>query len=179
MDQWIGLLIMAGALGMDAFSVSLGMGMLGLSLMRIFRIGMIVGIFHIFMPLMGMMVGRFLSAHFDYVATLIGGGLLIIIGLHMVFAALSDKGVSLKPMGWGLMVFAFSISIDSFSVGLSLGMLGAKTAITVTLIGLVSMVLSWGGFLIGSKLERFIGSYGELLGGFILIGFGIELFFPV
>lgn len=179
MDEWIGLFIMASALGMDAFSVSLGMGMAGLGLLQIFRIGIIVGVFHLFMPLSGIFVGRFLSTHFDVIATYIGGGLLLIIGLHMVISSLFNKGQALKPIGWGIILFSFSISIDSFSVGLSLGMLGAKTAVTVGMISAVSMMLAWMGLLLGAKFHRFIGSYGELLGGCVLIGFGFEFFFPV
>jgi putative Mn2+ efflux pump MntP len=85
----------------------------------------------------------------------------------------------MRPVGGGLILFAISVSLDSFSAGLSFGMLGAKTALTVLMIGLVSMVLSWLGLVMGSRFKQYIGSYGELLGGFILIGFGIKLIFPV
>ncbi|MGQ0453785.1 hypothetical protein ACT4UM_16115, partial [Bacillus sp. SS-TM] len=49
-EQLIPLIIMAFALGMDAFSVSLGMGMMPLKLRQILYIGMTIGIFHIIMP---------------------------------------------------------------------------------------------------------------------------------
>ncbi len=179
MSEWIGLFIMAMALGMDAFSIALGMGMLGLRLIHMFRIGLVVGLFHVLMPMGGIVVGKFLSLHFDFIATLLGGIVLFLIGLHMVVSSFGGKTKSIRPFGWGLVLFALSVSLDSFSVGLSLGMLGAKTIITVMMLGAISMVLSWIGLLIGARFQRFIGSYGELLGGFILIGFGMKLFFPV
>lgn len=179
MHEWIGLFIMATALGMDAFSVALGMGMLGLRLLHIFKIGMIIGLFHMVMPMGGIALGKFLSLHFNMVATFVGGALLFFIGVHMVISAFSQSEKQLMPFGVGLLLFAFSVSIDSFSVGLSLGMLGAKTIATVFMIGIVSMALSWTGLMIGRRFQRYIGSYGELLGGFILIGFGIKLFLPV
>lgn len=58
-EQLIPLIIMAFALGMDAFSVSLGMGMIPLKLRQILYIGMTIGIFHIIMPFIGMVLGRF------------------------------------------------------------------------------------------------------------------------
>ncbi len=58
-EQLIPLIIMAFALGMDAFSVSLGMGMMTLKLRQILYIGMTIGIFHIIMPFIGMVLGRF------------------------------------------------------------------------------------------------------------------------
>ena len=45
------LSIMAFALGMDAFSVGLGMGMIQLRFRQILYIGLVIGIFHMFMPL--------------------------------------------------------------------------------------------------------------------------------
>lgn len=177
MSELFTLFIMANALGMDAFSVALGMGMLGLRLRQIFHIGVTIGLFHIIMPLLGMVTGKLLSNYFGMIATYIGGGLLLLIGIQMVVASFTsdDDGRVMQPMGFGLILFALSVSLDSFSAGLSFGILGAKTALTVLMIGLMSMVLAWIGLLIGSRFQKYIGSYGELLGGFILIGFGIKL----
>ncbi|GAE33625.1 manganese efflux pump MntP [Halalkalibacter akibai] len=176
MSELFTLFIMASALGMDAFSVALGMGMLGLRLRQIFHIGVTIGAFHIVMPLLGMLTGKLLSNYFGMIATYIGGGLLLIIGLQMVIASFkSDEESSIEPIGFGLILFAVGVSLDSFSAGLSFGILGAKTALTVIMIGVMSMILSWVGLLIGARFQKYIGSYGELLGGFILIGFGLKL----
>ncbi|MFK3939851.1 manganese efflux pump MntP family protein [Alkalihalobacillus sp. NPDC078783] len=180
MSEFVTILIMSAALGMDAFSVTLGMGMLGLRGRQIFRIGLTIGLFHVAMPLLGMATGKWLSTYFDMVAIYIGGGLLLLIGLQMILSAFSTEDNSfLKPVGWGLMAFAISVSLDSFSAGLSFGILGAKTILTVALIGFISMVLSWLGLLIGANFQKYIGIYGELLGGCILIGFGIKIMFPL
>ena len=61
-EQLIPLIIMAFALGMDAFSVSLGMGMMALKIRQILYIGVTIGIFHIIMPFIGMVLGRFIRA---------------------------------------------------------------------------------------------------------------------
>lgn len=172
---------MAFALGMDAFSIAIGMGMLGLRYKHIFKIGVTIGAFHIAMPFLGIVIGRFLSQYFGLITIVIGGILLLILGIQMIYSALfsNEKDRILQPVGIGLLLFALSVSIDSFSVGLSLGMIGAKTIVTLLSFGLMSMGLSWLGLIIGKKVQGIIGTYGELLGGGILIAFGLKLLFPM
>ncbi|WP_175637785.1 manganese efflux pump MntP [Metabacillus schmidteae] len=173
------LLIMALALGMDAFSVGLGMGLIRLRFRQILYIGITIGIFHIWMPLVGMLIGRLLSDTFGTIATLLGGTLLILLGIQMVFVSFKkDEDPLITPVGFGLIVFALSVSLDSFSVGLSLGIYGAKTFLTVAIFGLVSMVLTWLGLLVGKRVQNWLGSYSEALGGTILLAFGIKLLLP-
>ena len=173
---------MAFALGMDAFSLAIGMGMLGLRYKHIFKIGVTIGAFHVIMPFLGIVIGKFLSQYFGMVAILIGGVLLVALGIQMLYSALfsnDEDGRTLQPVGIGLLLFALSVSVDSFSVGLSLGMIGAKTVITLLSFGFISMGLSWLGLIIGKKVQGYIGVYGELLGGCILLGFGIKLLWPI
>ncbi len=183
MSEMIGelvtIIIMAFALGMDAFSVSLGMGMYRLRMRQVFNIGVTVGIFHIFMPLLGIMAGRFLSERFDAIASYIGGGLLMVLGLHMIISSLRKESASLlTPVGFGLILFALSVSLDSFSVGMSLGIYGAKTWIVLICFGAGAMLLSWLGLFIGRSVQDWLGKYSEILGGVILLFFSIKLLFP-
>ena len=177
--ELLALIIMALALGMDAFSVGLGMGLIRLKLKQIFYIGVTIGVFHIWMPLVGMLIGRVLSDKFGTIATLLGGGLLILLGVQMVLSSFSkDEKPLITPIGMGLIVFALSVSLDSFSVGLSLGIYGAKTFLTVLIFGIVSMILTWCGLLVGKRVQTWLGSYSEALGGSILLAFGVKLIFP-
>ncbi|KGX86455.1 manganese efflux pump MntP [Pontibacillus litoralis] len=172
----ITLSFMAMALGMDAFSVSLGMGLIPLRLRRIALIGVVVGLFHILMPFAGMLVGRFLSNQLGAYTTIGGGILLILLGIQMFRSSLkSDDTPALNPVGFGLLLFATSVSLDSFSVGLSLGISGVRTALTFILFGSVSMMLTWCGLLLGRKVQGFLGTYSEMVGGSILCAFGLQL----
>ncbi|MEN1967665.1 manganese efflux pump MntP family protein [Lentibacillus sp. N15] len=174
----VSLLFMSVALGMDAFSVSLGMGMQQLRLKRIALIGLVIGLFHIMMPFSGIIVGRAISTQIGQLTTLIAGMLLIAIGSQMVFSAFNHEVKKIvKPAGIGLLFFSLSVSMDSFSVGLSLGMSGVKTAIALFLFGAVSMLLTWIGLILGKKVHGLLGVYGEILGGSILCGFGLNMIF--
>lgn len=174
----ITLIIMAFALGMDAFSVGLGMGMFKLRLKQILMIGLTVGFFHIWMPLVGIMCGRFLSVQFGTFAAYAGGMLLVILGVQMFISGIKrEESATLAPVGKGLFIFALSVSLDSFSVGLSLGIYGARTIVTILCFGMAAMILTWSGLLIGRKIQGLLGAYSEILGGSILCAFGCKLLF--
>lgn len=178
--ELVTLLIMAFALGMDAFSIGLGMGMFKLRMRQIFFIGLTVGFFHILMPIAGMAAGRFISGQFGVFANYAGGFLLIFLGIQMFISALREgDGPLLAPIGPGLLVFALSVSLDSFSVGLSLGIYGARTIVTVMCFGAAAMILTWLGLLIGRKVQGYLGVYSELLGGSVLFAFGLKLLFSI
>lgn len=170
------LVIMAAALGMDAFSVGLGMGMYKLRLQKIFEIGLMIGLFHVWMPLVGIFAGKLLSEKFGSLASWIGGLLLIILGVQMIWSSLKKEAESIiTPVGFGLLLFALSVSLDSFSVGLSLGIYGAKTVMVILCFGIVATVQTWAGLLLGRKVRGWLGTYSEALGGAILLAFGIKL----
>ncbi|WP_394238606.1 manganese efflux pump MntP family protein [Niallia oryzisoli] len=178
--ELITLIIMAFALGMDAFSISLGMGMYRLRLRQVFKIGITIGIFHIFMPLLGMVAGRYLSEQFGAIAVYIGGALLLILGVQMIWSSFSkEEGSLITPAGFGLILFALSVSLDSFSVGLSLGIYGAQTFLVLACFGAGATLLSWIGLMIGRSVQDWLGKYSEVLGGAILLFFGIKLLFPL
>lgn len=169
---------MATALGMDAFSVGLGMGMQALRLKRIFMVGISVGIFHSIMPFIGIVLGRFISTKLEGFAVLGGGLLLFVLGVQMVLNSFNrEDKVVVSPVGIGLILFSLSVSLDSFSVGLSLGMSGVKTFLALILFGLASMTLTWTGLLVGRKAKGFLGVYSELFGGSILCAFGLKIIF--
>ena len=173
------LVIMAFALGMDAFSIGLGMGMYKLRLRKIFSIGITIGLFHVWMPLVGVIAGKFLSEKFGAFASFIGGSLLIVLGFQMIWSTMKkSEEKAITPIGFGLVLFAISVSLDSFSVGLTLGIFGAKILMVVLCFGIVATVLTWVGLLLGRTLQAWIGTYSEALGGAILLAFGFKLLVP-
>ncbi|WP_087973639.1 manganese efflux pump MntP family protein [Oceanobacillus rekensis] len=176
--EFISLMFLAIALSMDAFSISLGMGMQQIRLKQIAIIGMVIGFFHIIMPFMGILLGKAISSQIGELTTLAGGVLLFIIGAQMFFSAFNHEVKSrVLPVGAGLFLIAFSVSIDSFTVGLGLGISGVKVFLTLILFGAASCLFTWLGMLLGRKVHGYLGTYSELLGGSILCGFGLFILF--
>jgi putative Mn2+ efflux pump MntP len=174
--QFFTLFLMAFALGMDAFSLGLGIGMKGVRLLDILKISIIIGLFHIFMPLTGFFMGNYVSTLLGGIANTIGGILLLLLGSHMVYSAV--RGDAVRSLDhrtvWGLFLFAFMVSIDAFSVGVSLGMFASDLLLAVLLFGAFGGGMSIMGLLLGRRIGHWVGSYGEAIGGAILFMFGLK-----
>lgn len=172
------LLFMALALSVDGFSVSLGIGLHHIRLKRIIMIGFAFGFFHILLPFLGVIIGQFISLRLEYITSIIAGFILVIIGLHMIFSALQTKTYfMINPKGFQLLTIAILVSIDSFPVGVSLGLYGIKTIFIIFLFGISAMVLAWTGMLLGRKAHSLLGTYSEVFGGLILLIFGLSSIF--
>ena len=174
--QLVAMLVMAIALGMDAFSLGIGIGMKGIRLLDVLKIAVVVGLFHILMPLSGMAAGQFVGSLLGDVALIAGGGILSLLGLHMIYSSLRGEEVRSFDHAslWGLILFALSVSIDSFSVGVSMGIFDMDLILTALMFGVFGGLMSIIGLLIGRRASSLLGSYGEALGGMILLAFGVK-----
>lgn len=176
--ETVSLAFMSLALGMDAFSVSLGLGMQHLRLKRIALIGITFGLFHVGIPFLGIVIGKVVSTQIGHITTLVGGLLLIAIGSQMILNAFNHESKKIvQPFGIGLFLLSLSVSVDSFSVGLGLGISGVQTMVALILFGSASTGLTWLGMLLGRKVRGFLGVYSEMLGGSILFVFGLYIIF--
>jgi len=172
------ILLMSIALGLDGFSVSLGIGLQDIRLKRVAMIGFVIGLFHVMLPFVGMAIGQMLSRKVEHVTTVGGGFILVAIGAYMVFSAFQAKNDFLvNPKGLKLLSVALIVSIDSLPVGISLGLSGVGTLLIIFSFGLFTMILSWIGLLIGKKAHSLLGTYSEMLGGIILFIYGINIIF--
>ncbi|GKU76965.1 manganese efflux pump [Paenibacillus sp. L3-i20] len=173
--QFFTLLIIAMALGFDAFSLGLGIGLKGIRLQDIVKLGIVIGFFHVLMPIGGMITGQLVGDLLGNVATTAAGILLVLLGGHMLYSSL--RGEEVQSFNhrtlWGLLVLALSVSIDAFSVGITLGMFSADLWLTILLFGLSGALMSMLGLLLGRKVSANLGEYGEACGGAILLIFGI------
>lgn len=174
--QWFTIFAMALALGMDAFSLGIGIGLRGIRLLHILRISAVIAAFHFIMPLMGMFTGKYVSVLLGDIALIAGGVLLVLLGSHMIYSAV--RGEAAQPFDhtttFGLILFALSVSIDSFSVGISLGLLSSDLLLTILIFGIIGGMMSVIGLLLGRKVSAGMGEYGEAVGGAILLAFGLK-----
>lgn len=175
--QFLTLLMIAFALGMDAFSLGVGVGMVGIRLREIVKVSITIGLFHVAMPVIGIAVGVYLSDLVGGIAVTIGGGVLMLIGLHMLwngFAQKEQKSV-LRTKGLGLLLFAFSVSLDALTVGFSFGLMEVNTVLAISLFGVMGAAMSSCGLLLGRSVGGWLGEYSEIVGGLILLCFGLKI----
>ncbi|GIP21813.1 manganese efflux pump [Paenibacillus sp. J22TS3] len=173
------IVMMAVALGMDAFSLGIGIGMRGVRLREVLRISSVIALFHILMPLLGIFTGEYLGMLLGQVASYVSGGLLVLLGLHMIISSIRGGGTEVVNIRsfLGMLLFAMSVSVDSFSVGVSLGLFHSDLVITVLAFGFFGGVMSVLGLLLGRRVSHSLGDYGEAAGGAVLLAFGLMFIF--
>lgn len=175
------LFLLAVALGTDAFSMCLGLGMVGVNTRQIVAVSLTVLAFHVLMPLVGWFVGDLAGTLLGRAASIAGALVLIYLGARMLYSAWKGDGEvehrdALVSTG-GLLFLAASVSMDALSVGFSLGTQRVDLPLTVGVIGVVAGLMTCTGLVLG----RFIGArFGERavgVGGALLVGIGVKLFF--
>jgi putative Mn2+ efflux pump MntP len=178
------LLILGVALGlaMDAFAVSLG---LGLSLkpvtsIQTFRLAFHFGLFQFIMPILGWTAGDSLVRHIEKYDHWVAFALLLGVGGKMIYESLEPEKESAAERsdptrGISLLVLSVATSIDSLAVGLSLAALRVAIVYPAIIIGIVAFTMTVIGMKIGPAVGRIIGRKAELLGGLVLILIGIRI----
>lgn len=179
LGQLFTIIVMAIALGMDAFSLSVGIGMRGVRRTEMARISGMIALFHILMPLLGMVAGLYVGQLLGEIARFFSGGLLLLLGAHMIYASFQEETVRSFDHRklLGMLLFSLSVSVDSFSVGVSLGMFHSSLLLTVLAFGLFGGIMSLSGMWLGRRVSHNLGDYGEAIGGAILFGFGLLFIF--
>ena len=180
LPQWgqlITFIMIAFALGMDAFSLGIGLGMRGMVTQQLVAMSGTIGIMHILMPLAGMTLGRHMNEWVGDIAVWVGGGLLCFLGGNMLWSSLKEASASSSgsvTTFWGMLVSSFSVSLDSLSAGFSLGILSTDAPLALGLIGFFGGLMGGLGMLLGKFLGSWAGNYGEALGGLILLLLGFK-----
>lgn len=189
--------VVAAALGTDAFSMAVGVGAGGIRRREAVIISLLVGVFHVFMPLTGLYLGFYFGRLMDQIAATIGALVLAAIGLQMlregyrkvfrksgnsaVFKLLNfrnpEAGFRVTSGFWPLIILAFGVSIDALSAGFGLGALRASLSLTVIVMGVVAGVMTAVGLFFGRRVEGLLGEKAQMVGGIILVAIGVRMFF--
>ncbi|AEF95462.1 UPF0059 membrane protein yebN [Desulfotomaculum nigrificans CO-1-SRB] len=174
------LLALAVALGSDAFSLCVGIGMAGVNRRQIAYISFTVLVFHIIMPLLGWYVGGYLGSRVGKAAAVAGALLLLYLGVRMVWEAVkpgTDEPQFVITNALGLLLLAASVSMDALSVGFTLGTRRVSLTLAAGVIGLVAGAMTFTGLTLGKYVGGWIGERAQVVGGIILAAIGIKLFF--
>ncbi|MFZ5634712.1 MAG: manganese efflux pump MntP family protein [Bacillota bacterium] len=174
------ILLLAVALGTDAFSMCLGIGMTGVRRVQILVISVTVLFFHILMPLTGWYMGQLAGNLVGRAAAMAGSLILIYLGARMLWDVYrrdpEEPRVALANT-WGLIVLAASVSMDALSVGFTLGTHGVNLLLVAVTFGIVAGLMTFGGLVLGRLVGCWAGGRAQLVGGIILVAIGVKLFF--
>ncbi len=178
----IEVLILAIALSMDAFAVSVGLG--SKQVRKTSSLALIsaiyFGSFQALMPIIGFFGGKGVLGWVEDYAHWIAFFLLILIGGKMIYESISEgieediANVTYKVM----LILAIATSIDAMAAGFTLNILEVNPLVACGIIGVTTFFFSWIGVFVGARSGTWLESKAELLGGIILIlvGFRILVF---
>ncbi|MCR4440663.1 MAG: manganese efflux pump [Peptococcaceae bacterium] len=182
------VLLVSFALGIDAFSVAVGIGLSGVRKKQMLTVSSTVTLFHIFMPLLGLSLGSYLGRLAGPMAGSIGALILMTIGLSAVWNSLKELGLvaavrnQSRPLDItspvSLVLLGASVSLDALTVGFGLGALRVDLFLTVVTMGIVAGIMTMSGLLFGRRLNKAFGHRAGLAGGLILVVIGFKLLFP-
>lgn len=171
------LFIIAVSLSMDAFSLSLAYGTINLSKNNMLILSIIVGIYHFFMPLVGMLFGNVIINYFPIKPETIVFFVLTIIGIQMIYESFKSKEIVKKMSIFELIMFGFAVSIDSFSVGIGIKGITNLHFLSFLIFSVSSFTFTYLGLFLGNKANLLLGKLSTIIGGFVLIIIGIIYLF--
>lgn len=167
------VILMAISLSMDAFSLSLVYGTFGIDRKNKIILSLIVGCFHFIMPLLGMFIGDLILSFFKFNTDILVAIILTFIGVQMVISSFK-KEEDFKPLKFSeFFMFGIAVSIDSFSLGITLPNMGVGTIISPIIFALTSFLFTFAGLSIGNKIEKLLGKLATIIGGAILTIIGV------
>ena len=175
----IEVVILALALSMDAFAVSIGLGAkhtfrtTPLAIMA----GLYFGVFQGLMPLIGYMGGIGVFVWIERYAAWIAFFLLLLVGIKMIYESISgglEKDIS-KVTHRVMLVLAIATSIDALAAGFSLTIVDVNAYVACAIIAVTTLVFSGVGVFVGAKSGTWLGNKAELFGGIVLVLIGVKL----
>ena len=179
------IIIIAIGLSMDAFAVSITLG-LSVKKLRVIEYllpGIYFGFFQALMPFIGYFGGTIFSdkvQHLDHWITFV---LLGLIGGNMVKEGFSKESFSKNEEEtkenpfklYKMLLLAIATSIDALAVGVTFAFFKINIIVAITIIGLTTFFISIGGVKIGNIFGMKYKSKAEILGGAVLIFIGFKV----
>ena len=174
--------ILAFALSMDAFAVSIGLGIKNKQDIKTMALkaGLFFGIFQAFMPFLGFLGGIGLREYIQGYDKIVAFVLLLLIGAKMLYEAFNEniEEEIAQVTNKLLLTLAIATSLDAMAAGYSLHLFSVNIYLSIFIIGFVTFIISYIGVYVGKSGGEKYESKAEILGGvvLILIGFKILLF---
>jgi putative Mn2+ efflux pump MntP len=179
-SQIITFVLVGIGLSFDSFAVSVSCGLVRKEIR--FRQACIIAFslafFQAGFPVVGWLIGSAVKNLISSVDHWIAFGLLLIVGVKMIFEAFKEDSAlrdfnPFKPLV--LLSLSVATSIDALVVGLSYGFLDMKILIPALIIGSVTFIASMLGMLFGKNIPEKRSHQSIVIGGIILVLIGLKI----
>lgn len=139
------------------------------------RVGVIFAVVETITPVVGWLLGSAASRYIKAWDHWIAFGLLVALGVHMIYKAVSGHGdedvepADRKSGVWAIALTGLATSIDAMAVGVGLAFVDVNILVVAAVIGLCTFTLVTLGVMAGRALGALIGRRAEMGGGVVLI----------
>lgn len=176
----ITVFFIAVGLGIDAFSVAIGIGASPdkKTWAPVLRLSSAFGFFQFGMAVLGWLAGLTIVGIISSWDHWIAFVLLAFVGGKMIregFAEETDEEKSDQTRGWPLLMLSIATSIDALAVGFSFSILKVPVVFPAIVIGIVCFLMTVMGMIFGKVLAKIFGRKVEIFGGLVLIAIGIKI----
>jgi len=163
------------SLALDVFAVSVGVGMRGAGIALKVRIGAAFASAEIGMTLIGVLIGKVAGLYLGEAAAYLGFAALVGVGAYMIYESRrGDAGAGFDlSRGWGLVLAALSISLDSLGIGFSILFIGVPLGVSLACIGAASVGSTALGLTLGKALGKRAEESAGAWAGIVLMATGL------
>lgn len=175
------LFIIAIALGLDSFVALFAIGASGncQSKRIFFRLSLLIGMFHFFMPIIGSFFSTILLSHIQNYATYLSAAIFAILGFKMIKEAFGDEVPQIVITLSKALLLSYALSIDALAAGFSVTLVKEQYSIYAisSIFASVAFLMSYIGYYLGNKCSNWNTKYSYILGGVVLIILGVKELF--
>lgn len=175
----IEVILLSLALSMDAFAVSIGLGVKNKYFERTLALkaALFFGLFQGLMPLFGYLASLGLGGMIESIDHWVAFVLLGAIGAKMVYESFGENTEDEISIITNkvLLILAIATSIDAMAAGFTLNLLAFNPFVSMIIIGLITYIFSYFGVYVGSRGGGYLENKAEFLGGIVLMGIGLKI----
>lgn len=172
--NYYGIILIAISLSLDAFSLSLAYGLMNFNKKKILFVSIVVGIFHFFMPLLGLNIGNYLFQILIVNPKIILSIMFSIIIIEMIRGINEDTPKTALNF-IGTIIFALLVSVDSFSIGIGLAYITDNVIVASFIFSLSSFLFTLSGFFLGKYISIKFEKISKIIG--IIIMFTLLIYY--
>lgn len=173
--------IISVALGLDAFSMAFSIGLSNkINRKKAFISILVFGFFQFLFATIGGCLGGYFNMYIFHLSSRLGGLIVLLVGLLMFMEGLKKTDTFKNLNYFIILILGICVSIDALVIGFTLFCNFSLETLMLrnsSVIGIICSLLTAIGFIISRKIRKSskYKEYASLLGGIILILFGLKM----
>lgn len=181
LTEFLSTLAIALGLSADCFAVAVSGSVIrkDYSKIDVLRVALSFGLFQALMPVLGWLAGKTVVDYIGKYDHWVAFVLLVLVGGKMLWESFHSADENARKTditkGLPLLILSVATSIDALAVGLSFALLEVNMLVASLTIGIIALVITAAGFIIGRKSHKLLGKRTELIGAVILIAIGLRI----